>query len=100
MRNMTDEELIACAREALRRGLISPLELIQLCPGDEVTAAIWIREDISDALMESDLPSSDEDIDNFLRATDIRQLKKDWMSPDWEEILHKRIADAAGRNKK
>lgn len=85
MRNMTDEELVACAREALRRGLLLPDLAASLCPG-VIAVKTWCRDDIKVALQEKGLEGTEDEIDHVLNASLVASLLKDPTDEDFEII--------------
>lgn len=85
MCDKTDEELVACAREALRRGLLLPDLAASLCPG-VIAVKTWCRDDIKVALQEKGLEGTEDEIDHVLNASLVASLLKDPTDEDFEII--------------
>lgn len=85
MRNMTDEELVACAREALRRGLLLPDLAASLCPG-VIAVKTWCRDDIKVALQRRGLEGTEDEIDCVLGTSLVAPLLGDCTDEDFEII--------------
>lgn len=92
-RGLTRDALIACAHEALRRGLIEPLSAVFDCPS-VVSAKVWTRDDVRECLADRGYDTSDDNVDAVLCTGDLDDALGDCTDGDWQ-IIYDAIDDAA-----
>lgn len=92
MCDVTDEELVAYAREALRRGLLLPDIAASLCPG-VIAVKTWCRDDIKVALQKKGLEGTEDEIDHVLSTSLVASLLGDCTDEDFE-IIDRSVSQA------
>lgn len=91
---MTDQELEDCVREAMRRGLIGPLEAVYLHP-DVVGAKVWTRMDVKDRLLDAGYDGTDDEIDAVITRRGFDRIN-DCLDEEWG-VIDQMIEEALGR---
>lgn len=94
IKTMTDDELKDCVREAMRRGLIGPLEAVYLHP-DVVGAKVWTRADVKDRLQSAGFDGTEDEIDAVIVQRDFDRIN-DCLDEEWD-IIDRAIESALTR---
>lgn len=93
--SMPDAELTDCVREAMRRGLIGPLEAVYLHP-DVVGAKVWTRADVKDRLQSAGFDGTEDEIDAVIIQRDFDRIN-DCLDEEWD-VIDRAIENALGRS--
>ena len=75
-KGLTNDALIACLYEALRRRLVDPLSAALYHP-DTVAAKIWTVDDVRSAMKAEGYDGTDEEIDTVLESGELKRLNDD-----------------------